>query len=258
MADELVGPAKALGVHDLVAVDDHRIVHGAAPGQAHGAQGLDLVEEAEGAAVGELAPEGGGIHLQVHGLPADGAGGEGDLEGDLESVGGPQGGALVALDHLDHVGDLDDLAKGALTAHAGAVEAADEVDGRAVHDRHLGPVDLDDRIVDAGHDQGGHQVLDGRDGHARRIGDHRPELGLADGLAADRHAVVEVLHIGADEDDARTGRGREHGDTGLHAGVDPDAGKPDGAVDGVLVRKIGHDGSLRRHAGRKDTPSRRR
>ena len=131
MADEFVRPAQTLSVQDLVAVNHYGVVHRAAPGQAHGPQGLDLMQEAEGAAVGKLATESVAIHLQVHSLPADGAGGEGDLEGDFEAVRRTQGGAFVALDHLDHVEDLNVPTRRSLKGQTRGVEPADEVEGGA-------------------------------------------------------------------------------------------------------------------------------
>ena len=46
MADEFVRPAQTLSVQDLVAVNHYGVVHRAAPGQAHGPQGRDLMQEA--------------------------------------------------------------------------------------------------------------------------------------------------------------------------------------------------------------------
>ena len=196
-----------------------------------------------GAVQFEIDAEGALVHRQVDPLTANGLGIEGDLERDLEFVGGAQGGALVPLHDLDGLQDLDIAARGVLPPAAGAVEDFDEGQRRAVHDRHLGAIELDDGIVDVQHDQSGHQVLDGGDRDVGGVGDHSAQLGLADRLGADRHAIVAIGHIGADEDDAGIGGRGPHRDTGMGAGVHADAGEDRRALQGVLKRGCGQDRS---------------
>jgi len=122
VAHELVGATQTFGVQHPVAVDDHGVLHRAAAGQADGAQGLDVANEAEGAAVGQLGAERFFVDGQVDALTADDLAGEGDLEGHFEAVARRQAGQLVAVFDRDGVENLDVATRGFLLAAAGAVE----------------------------------------------------------------------------------------------------------------------------------------
>jgi len=189
--------------------------------------------------VRQFVAEGLFVHRQVHRLTADDRRGEGDLEGHFKALGRQQARALVAVDHLDGGEDLDIAARRLLTAATGLVQDLDEGLGRAVHDRHFGSVELDHGVVDAEHGEGRHQVLDGGDGDAGGVTDDGAELGLADRLARDGHAIVAVGHVGPDEDDAGVGRRRANRHPDMRAGMDADARKDGRAKDGMLA---GDDG----------------
>ena len=108
----------------------------------------------------------------------------------------------------------------------------DEARPRAIHDRNLGGVNLDDHIVDAETVEGAHQMLYGRHG------------GLAD---VDRRGHARVVHVEgmsgnldggtnvhAPVENARVGfRGAKH-EVHLAAAVKPD---PDG-LDGLPERAL--------------------
>jgi hypothetical protein len=146
---------------------------------------------------------------------------------------------------LDNHGrqDLDVAARGFLLAATGAVQDLDEGLGRAVHDRHFRTVQLDHAVVDGQGGQGGHQVLDGRDAHVGGVVDDGAQLGLADGVRLDRHAVVAVMDVGAHEDDPGVDRGRTHGDAHVRAGVQAHPGEDDRSGDRML--KIGRSRHLK-------------
>ncbi|MNT14141.1 hypothetical protein D3C72_1491340 [compost metagenome] len=238
MAHELAFHAQAAGVQDLVAVDDHGVFQRTAAGQTGLTQGLDLMGEAEGAGGHDVRAEGRLVHDEVHHLIADDRRREVDLEAHFVAVAGQKDGGLVALLHPNRLQDLDVANRGFLTAETGAIQQLHELQGRTVQDRQLGAVDLDHGVGHAQRAQGGHQVLDGRQAHARRVLDHGVQAGVDDGLARDGDAVVAVGDVGAHEGDARAGRGRTHDQLDALAGVNADAGADGRGDDGLFVMVV--------------------
>ena len=77
----------------------------------------------------------------------------------LEAVGGSEGGLLVALHHRHRALDDHEALGRVLHAHAGRLHQDGEGRRAAVHDRHLGPVQLDAHVVDAQARERREQVL---------------------------------------------------------------------------------------------------
>ena len=151
VAHELVGVAQAAAVQHPVAADHDGVVERAAARQPGRAQALDIVEQAEGAGPAELGFERVRRRTsccmswrRISGL------GEIDLEAHREAVDRAERRRCAAgsptCDRLQH---LDRAPRRVLLDDAGAFDQKDERRGAAVHDRHFGPVELDDRIVDA-------------------------------------------------------------------------------------------------------------
>ena len=106
--------------------------------------------------------------------------------------------------------------------------AADEIGGGAVHDRRLGPVDLDEDIVDLKAGKRGEKVLDRADAGARRIAEHRAKRGMGHvrpfGL---EQALAAARQAGAKENDARVDIRGMKDDLSRRRRVDSNAGDRD-------------------------------
>ena len=63
---------------------------------------------------------------------------------------------------------------------AGGVDRGGEIGGRAVEDRRFGAVELNTGVVDPEAGEGGHQMLDGRDGGSGVVADDGGQAGVAD------------------------------------------------------------------------------
>ena len=112
---------------------------------------------------------------------------EADAVGDLEVVRRVERDALVALAQGDRTQHFQELLRGRQPLDARLVQ--DQVDERrraAVHDRHLGAVQLDDDVVDAEGRERSQQVLDGldRDGLAGEAGGELDAAQVRDGRRA--------------------------------------------------------------------------
>src|SRR5208283_3227886 len=83
-----------------------------------------------------------------------------DLEIDLESVVRIEARPLVALFDVHALENADEALRRLLFLDAGRLQQKDEWSGAAVHDRHLGRADLDERIVYAQAGECRQQVLD--------------------------------------------------------------------------------------------------
>ena len=124
---------------------------------------LDLGDEAERPRTGQFSAETGWVQRDVEPLTADRRRIEDDLDGHLETLRRNQGRALAGSANLDRRQDLQVATRGRQRRDPSGIDSGGEVRGRPVHDRSLGAVDLDDRVVDPEAGEGGHQVLDRRD-----------------------------------------------------------------------------------------------
>ena len=93
---------------------------------------------------------------------------------------------------------------------AGAQDRLDEAQRAAVHDRHLRPVDVDDRVRHPGAGQRRHHVLDGPDRDPGGVAEQRAEPGVGHEVPAGRNQVVAVADVDPAEADAARGRRPEH------------------------------------------------
>ena len=86
----------------------------------------------------------------------------------------------LALRDADGLENLQVAAGRALHDDADLVDGIDEGSRAAVQDRNLGPVDLDQHVVDAEAGKGRHQMFDGGDGARFAVADDGAELGGGD------------------------------------------------------------------------------
>ena len=123
--------------------------------------------------------------------------------------------------------DLEVLARRLQALHAGFVNQVEERRRAAVHDRHLGRVQLDDDVVDADADERGEQMFDGVDVDrvARETGG---ELDAADVFDCGRN--LEAAEIGAPETNAGVSRCGLERQRDLVAGMETDACAGDGSA----------------------------
>ncbi len=229
VADVLVAEAERAVLRAFGAEDDGVFRAGAAD-EAHVAEALLVGLVAEGAGGCDESAVGFGGEINAGFLLADG-GGELDGVVDAVALAGVDADELVAFADFDGLEDADGLAAAALGADAGALESCDVGLGAAVKDGQLEVVELDDDVVHAHADEGGEQVLGGGDEHALA----HEAGGVADlGDVAADGGDLEVVEVGAAEDDAGAGgRGEQaHGDG--RAGVQTYPGELEGLCDGLL------------------------
>jgi hypothetical protein len=125
----------------------------------------------------EFAAEDVRRHIQAVGLPADQRVIELDLDFDAEPAQiRPQLAVTTVLADANGFEHLDAAPRRLLGGQPDLVDRRDERRGAAVHDRHLGAVDLDDRIVDAKAAQSGQHVFGGRYCGAVMVAQHGGEF----------------------------------------------------------------------------------
>jgi len=239
VANELVGETEG-AVEDGAVVggggagDDDGGVVGHAADEAHVAEHGFVFLEAEGAGGGDEVGVGTGFEVAGKCVVADGLG-EVDGVVDGVAVAGIDADELVAggraFADFDGLEDADVLAFAALAFEAGGEDGGDVGEGAAVEDGDLEVVDFYDDVVDAEADEGGEKVLSGLDEDALaheggRVGDARD--------VAAGGGDLEVVQVGAAEDNAGAGGcGDEaHGDGG--AGVEAHSLEVQGGVDRLL------------------------
>ena len=239
VAHELVGETEG-AVEDGAVVggggagDDDGGVVGYAADQAHVAEHGFVFFEAEGSGGGDEVGVGTGLEVAGEGVVADGLG-EVDGVVDGVAVAGIDADEFVAggraFSDLDGLEDADVLALAALAFEAGGEDGGDVGERAAVEDGNLEVVDFDDDVVDTEADEGGEEVLGGldEDALAHERGGVRDARDVATG-----GGDLEVVQVGAAEDDAGAGgRGNEaHGDGG--AGVETHSLEVERAVDRLL------------------------
>ena len=155
-----------------------------------------------------------------------------DLEAHREAVGGRQRGRALAGRYLDGLQHADGLARNRLLDDPGALDQEDERRRAAVHDRHLGPIEIDHDVVDAEARERRHQVFDGRDAKTVAVAEARAHLGGADVLVGRRHR--RAANVGAPKPDARSRLGGMQDHAHRLAAVQTDAGALDRAAERFL------------------------
>jgi len=162
-----------------------------------------------------------------------------DREVEAEPVAGVEARPLVAVADLDRRDDAEVALRRGLLDDARALQQEHERTGAAVHDRDLRTGDVDVQVVDAEARERAHQVLDGRDGR-RAFPQRRRQPRVADlrGRRRDRDGRGEIRAM---EDDARLRRRRAQHEFDAGAGVQPDAGRARGGLEGALAEHVGVD-----------------
>jgi len=142
---------------------------------------------------------------------------------------------ILNLDPPEH---LQGAPRRVLRADAGAFDQKDERRGAAVHDRHLGPSEVEQRVVDAAAAQGGEQVLDRADARPVRNAkrrrhpavDHMPDVG--------RHLEAVGVAVDAPEPDAGIDRRRAQRQRCHPPGMQADATTGDGRSKSLLPKSV--------------------
>jgi hypothetical protein len=198
VAAEFVGIAEG-AIHDAVFGEDDGVVEGAAPDQPHGAKGLDIGFETEGAGTGENLTKGFGIDEHFDLLLADKRVGKIDVAADAELAGGIDADAATVLDDFNRFENFKVAAFAAEAAKAGLIEELEKRLGGTVENGNFNVVEVDEDVVDAVGIEGGEKMLGG--------GEQDALLHKAGGVthASDIVAVGfdrEIVEIDAAEDDA--------------------------------------------------------
>jgi hypothetical protein len=124
-------------------------------------------------------------------------------------------------------------ARRVLLGRTGAFDEEDERLGAAVHRRQLRAADIDDRVVDPGHRQRRHDMLDANDPGAIAVGENERVLGdqevLGPGADAGRSRPVAAA-----EADTRAGRRRLQGEANAGPRMAADADAADGVAERAL------------------------
>lgn len=218
VAAEFIGIAER-AVHDAVLGEDDGVIERAAADEAHGAEGLDIGFEAEGAGAGENLAEGIGVNDHFDFLLADERVGKINVAADAKFVGGIDADAAAVFDDFDGLADFEEAALSAKTADAGLVEELHERLSGAIEDGNFDVVEVDEDVVDAIGVGGGEQVLGG--------GEQDALLHEAGGVADASDVVAvgfdgKVVEIDAAENDAGVGGSWEKTNVGVDAGVEAD------------------------------------
>ena len=151
------------GVQDARFSQNDGVVERSSERQSLLAEHLDLLQEAEGARRRDLVDEYLFAHPQCARLIPQQRVIEADAVGHAEVVGGIQGDPLAAARKQDRPHDLHETPRFLQRRNAGFVHQVHERRGAAVHDRHLGLIQLDHDVVDPQADERREQVLDGLD-----------------------------------------------------------------------------------------------
>ena len=164
MADELVAIAQAAGVQDMVAADHDGVVEGAAACETGLPQAVDLVEQAESARPAELGLEGRRIKGEADRSWRRIIGLSKSISKLIEK---PRSGnsAADAPSSITLTGFNTLMPRRAASCSTIPAHSIRNTNGAAapVHDRHFGPIELDDGVVDLGAGERRHQMLDSAD-----------------------------------------------------------------------------------------------
>jgi len=229
VADEFVGKPKGTVLYPAATDDDGALV-GRAANQTHIAEHGFVFAKAEGAGGCDEAGIVAGLKVADEGFVADRVG---EVDGVVDGVAfaGIDADEFSSLAYLDGLEDAEVLALAALALEAGAENSFYVGQGAAIEDGDFEVVDFDDNVVDAEADEGGEQVLGGRDedalAHERGgVGDFR------DVAACCRN--LEVVQVCAAEHDAGASGCRDEAEGDFCARVQPDAREVERGLDGVF------------------------
>src|SRR5262249_24800788 len=133
------------------------------------------------------------------------------LEVDLDvqaepALGRKEGGEPALVVNPDRPDDLEIAARPALLAQADGIDGPDKVNGGAVHDRRLRPINFDQDIVDPKPGKRRQKMLDRRNAGAGRVADHGAKrrlrhigaLGLEQAFAAAGQSGAQEDNTGVD------------------------------------------------------------
>ena len=225
MAHELIGVAEPFRVEDGVAIDGDRILERGAERIAGPPQGLNVADESERARAGDIAPESRRIKIEHPALAANRRRFEVDLDVEAEAAfGGEEFGKAALMIHAHRLDDLEIAARPALLDDANRIDRSDKVDGGAVHDRRLRPIDLDQDVVNPKPRKRRQEMFDGRDAGARGVADRSAKRGLRHvGALGLEQALASAGQSRAEESDAGVDMGRMKDKLSGRRGVYADA-----------------------------------
>ena len=232
VADELVLETKAVRVHNPVVGQHDGVLQRPAKDKAAAPQLSDIPQEAVRARPAHVALINAVNELEVTPLAPDRRVVAGDLEAHREAVRRRQRDRAFAVRHLDRLQHLNGLARRRLLDDPGTLDKKHKRSRAAVHDRHLGPVELDHDVVDAETRERRHQVLDRRHPIAVAVAETGAHIGGADVLIARRQ--LRSTEVGAPKHDARPRLGGMQDHPHLIAAVQADARALDRAAERFL------------------------
>jgi hypothetical protein len=220
VADELVAETQRAVLNSIRREHDHAFVGGAAD-QPLVAHGFFLLQEPERARASNLGDETSVGKLDGERLITDQRMREVDGVLNREAVCRVDADELVAIAKLERLDHAQVLAMLALAAKSGGEDHVDEGLGAAIEDGELEVVELDDRVVESGADNGGQQVLGGGDEHSAL---HQAGCVADFGDVATVGLDEESVEIDAPKDNAGTGVSREDPQGDRSAGMKTNAG----------------------------------
>ncbi len=235
VAHELVRPAQPLAVEHAALVQHDGVVEAAAPPEPGAPQRLDLVQEAERTRAAHLALEdAAGDHQSLDGLLADGGMRVVDAVGDLEGARRLDANRAFAIPDLEAATDLEPPARHRLLDDPGGPDQEHERGRAAVHDRDLGSVDLDPRVVDAEAVERRQKMLDCADRHIAAA--QGRGIAVATQRIRSHRDLDRMREVAAQEDQPGVGLGGMERQVHGRTRVKPDAGTRDRLRDGSLLQ----------------------
>jgi hypothetical protein len=242
VADEVEGlvASKFVGiteraVHYAVFGEDDGVVEGTAANEAHGAEGLDIGFEAEGAGARENLAEGFGIYDHVDFLLADEGMGKIDVAADAELFGGIDGDAAAVFDDFDGLENTEVTSLAAQAADAGLIQELQKWLSGTVEDWDFDVVEVDEDVIDAVRIGGGEKVLGG--------GKQDSLLHEAGGVADTSDVVAvglnrKIVEVHPAKNDAGVGRSGEKAKVSVNAGVETHTLGFNRAMDSGLKHRV--------------------
>src|SRR5690242_6662609 len=235
VAAALIDEAEAAGVENGLAIEADGVIERGAADQAHVAHLVELIFEAEGAGGSEFSGVFFGRDFHIQGLTTYQGVREEYFAGQQEAVRWKDADALASAFHRYRFANAEVTFSAARLADTGGSDEIHEGLAAAVKNRNFEVIDLDEGVVDAHAVEGAEKVLGGGDQHALA---HQAS-GVADLLhIAPTGGDGEAFEIGADENDASAGRGREDADANGNAGMEADSGGVDRTVYSFLKIQI--------------------
>src|SRR5476649_2005807 len=217
MPAALIGRPQPAGVHHAGVGEADGVLERRPANQAHVAHLVQIGFPTEGAGESDLASKTLGSHFEFQRLPPNGCRVV-RIAGQTEAFVGENSDALAFVFHRNGTADTQVAALAAILAGTGLLDQAHERKAAAIQDGNFQVVDLDEGVVDAHRIKNAEQVLDGGDEDALA---HQAGSVADAGHVTPTGGNLEIVEIGADENDAGRNRSGKNSDLDRHAAVQP-------------------------------------